>query len=242
MREALSLDEPKMSDDAVCLKCFGTGTYLKEGAAVQCPDCARKRRQEFVAALLNNRPERFRHVMLETLEPRDDLHPKQSEIVAYMRANPGDNYYFCGKEDTGKTHFLHALYGHAVTAGNSRVLYTTMNDLVLRTKEGFTRGGDMQHDWLRIADLQQSSTRFSVFIDDIDKARATEFVGELIFAWIDAIYSFKHQLVVTSQLDPEKRVNGLDSLAQHFEKADPRYAKTIVRRIVNDETAVWRMF
>lgn len=191
--------------------------------------------------MLSKIPAEFKDANLSTLKARPDLHPVQPQVVRSMLADPGGNYFFCGPEGCGKTYLLYALYAHVVTTGANRVICTTMNNLVAMTKEGFSRGGDMQKDWLRIADLQ-GGRRCSVFIDDIDKARATEFVGELIFAWIDAIYANKHQLVITSQLHPFERKGGMRSLTEHFEEADPRYARTIVRRIVNEGTNLWSMY
>jgi len=74
-----------------------------------------------------------------------------------------------------------------------------------------------------------------VFLDDVNKARPTEFVAELIFNFVDRIYRNNHQMVVTSQLSPE-------DLIDWFEKGNPSYGLPIVRRMKHDDTATWKMF
>lgn len=241
--QKLNSDPQKMLDvTGLCPECYGTGTAYKDGVARLCELCRQRRAEERATRLLELRPKRYRKVTLTGLEPRPDLHVDQPRIIEYMRANPFDNYFFCGDNDVGKTHLLHALYAHVVMDGRRRVYYTTLQDLIDKIKEGFNRGGDMQHDWIKIAQYAQPGVSWSVFLDDIDKARPTEFVGEVVFQLIDTIYSNEHQLVVTSQLDPENEVNGRESLIEHFKNCDPRYGLGIVRRIINDETNVWRMF
>lgn len=184
---------------------------------------------------------RYREIDLKTIEPRNDLHAKQEEIIAQMKKRPFDSYYFCGTNDTGKTAFLWALYRHSVRAGRFPFV-TTLADWVKTCQEAIKTGAIMS-----IAEFQQSERPYSIFIDDLDKARPTEYVAELLYHLIDAVYRHKHQLVVTTQLDPEERTvtsTGAErlSLLEHFERADPRYGEAIVRRMVHDETSVWRLY
>ena len=227
----------------VCSRCFGTGTLLTETGARIC-ECRRTDHLR-VARLLERIPPRYKGVSLATLQPNPDLHTKQTEIVEYLRQHPDHSYYFCGANDTGKSHFLWALYENAARAGR-RVVAGTFYDMVKSAKAAFDSSTSAELRWSQLrywqADLDTTAERCLVCIDDIDKARPTEYVAELFFSYVDAIYNFKHQLVVTSQLDPQERVDGRDSLIEHFERADPRYAVGIVRRVVNDETAIWRMF
>lgn len=218
-----------------CPACNGTRGEVVEGKGTRpCTQCLPEVNR--VEMLREKIPERYRGAVLETLEPRPDLHPTQTELIAYMRANPAVNYYICGRNDTGKTHMLYALYDHAVRA-NRNVIISTLFEMVEAAKSLFAPATVIKPRYFpwADADLDQSRYLYSIFIEDIDKARPTEYVAELLFDYLDRIYRHKHQLVVTSQLDPQ-------ALIDHFEKADSRYGVGITRRIVNDETAVWRMF
>jgi DNA replication protein DnaC len=65
-----------------------------------------------------------------------------------------------------------------------------------------------------------------VFIDEIEKARATEFAAESLFALVDNCYRYKHQLVITSNL-------GVQRLKDHWDRLDGTYGKSIVRRLLD---------
>ncbi len=87
---------------------------------------------------------------------------------------------------------------------------------------------------LSAEDLRQDHTKFSIFLDDVDKAKPTEYAAEQLFELADAIYAFNHQIIVTTNLS-------LVKLVSHFEKADERYGGAIVRRIV-DNSHIFEMF
>lgn len=201
------------------------------------------RRAELIAKI----PEEYSGVTLAGLEPRADLHRDQARYIAIMKTNPFDNYYICGDNDTGKTRMLYALYENAVSAGRI-VLVATLFDMLDEIKRSFATGRTSATctiiDNLNTHGLvtQGAGKKVSAFIDDIDKARPTEFAAEAFFSLVDALYRNRHQIIVTSQLDPERRIAGRDSLIDHFEKADARYAVGIVRRLVNDSTHIVRMF
>lgn len=226
-----------------CWTCFDTGTELTETGARGC--VCRRNTQRRLERLLGRIPSRYAGVSLAELQPRPDLHPDQPKIVEFMRTHPELNYYLCGMNDVGKSHLLWALYEAAVSAGRD-VVASTLYDMVEEAKAMFGRNQSKEVTWSSLShwrrDLSEPGRHYAIFIEDIDKVRPTEYVAELFFAYVDAIYNYKHQLVVTSQLDPENRIGGRDSLIEHFERADPRYAVGIVRRIVNDETAIWRLF
>ena len=74
-------------------------------------------------------------------------------------------------------------------------------------------------------ELRRNGPKYSLFLDDIDKTRPTEYVGEQVFELTDAIYAFQHQIVATTNLSVPK-------LIEHFERADERYGGAIVRRLL----------
>lgn len=226
-----------------CPICHGTGTELTEQGARICACRKEVARQERVARktqLLARIDPLFANVTLADLQPRADLHPDQPRFIAKMKEHPFDNYYFCGRNDVGKTLFMWALYENAVNAGR-KVYVSTLLDMILNMQAAFkvADSKDVAAEHLRWLHTDQGTC--SIFLDDIDKARPTEYVAEFFFGFVDTIYRYKHQLVVTSQLDPENSIGGRDSLIDHFEKADARYAVGIVRRIVNDQTHIVRM-
>jgi hypothetical protein len=88
---------------------------------------------------------------------------------------------------------------------------------------------------VRPNDLMQGHTPYSLFLDDIDKPKITEYVAEQVHALFDAAYLNKHQLVVTTNLSEERMVG-------HFSRADERYGEAIVRRIVHEENNLIEFF
>lgn len=232
-----------MSND-VCATCHGTEVEVVPSRGMRpCTSCHPEINR--FALLRSRKPARYQAITLETLEPRPDLHPEQAKVIEYIRANPFVNYYFCGEGDTGKSHFMWALYDHALVNGRE-VIISSLYDIVAAAKQMFsspdTRAPQIIAALEALNRPNADQVPYSIFIDDVDKARPTEYVAELFFNYIDRIYRNKHQLVVTSQLDPEARVKGRASLIEHFEAADPRYARVLVRRMCNDETAIWRLF
>lgn len=242
-----------------CKFCFGTGMEIlpdtelgtviskvtreavtPTGAGAKRCRCQYRAPVDEVANLLSLIPKRYEGVALSTLEPNPNLHAEQGTVIAFMKQNPTANYFFCGEADCGKSHFLWALYEQSVRDGR-QVFATTLYKFIEQIKAGFA-----DDQGLRMVDvlerLENPNNHYSIFIDDIDKARPTGFAGETFHNFIDAVYNYKHQLVVTSQLDPEREVKGRLSLMEHFENSNPSYGHAIVRRIVNDETAIFRMF
>lgn len=213
-----------------CSQCFDTGMKVTSDGAIRCECEVARLRQERLATALMAVPARYREARLMELQPRPDLHTSQAEIIDYMKANPAGNYFFCGHGDTGKTHFFWSLYDHLARA-DVRVFTSSLFDLVESIKQRIGRGEPS----VQILPELERLDRVAVFLDDVNKARPTEFVAETVFNFVDRIYRHKHQLVVTSQLAPE-------DLIEHFERVDHSYGLPIVRRMVNDETAVWRMF
>lgn len=234
--------------------CLDTGTEIfydssGRGFARTCGCAVEKSRARRVAdreRLLAKIPSIYAGVTLAELKPRTDLHADQARYIRTMQAHPFANYYICGSNDSGKTHLLYALYESAVSAGR-RVAVGTLFDMLEEMKSLFRvnhrrNAGESVDPEVDPFQNLKTAQPFSAFIDDIDKARPTEYAAEFFFSYVDALYRNQHQIVVTSQLDPEKKIAGRDSLIDHFEKADARYALGIVRRLVNDQTNIVRMF
>ena len=180
-------------------------------------------------------PEVYQGVSLEALRPDNSIHPKQSEYVGVLKNNPSGKFVISGDFGTGKTHFFWCLYREAVLK-NRRTYANTLRGLISEFQKAIelSQAGERFNLPLTADDLRQSHTPYSVFLDDIDKARATEYAAEQLFEIVDACYSFGHQLVVTTNLRT-------DDLLEHFRGADRkrnddgfgRYGGAIVRRLLD---------
>lgn len=178
-------------------------------------------------------PTRYAAARLETLEPKVN-HSKQAMIIKLMQERPNDSYVFCGKFDSGKTHFLWSLYSAIARNLNRRVVACSMLQLINEYREAFRPRGEFElpaqvsvrpNDLL--SDGNGHAYPYSLFFDDIDKPKISEYVAEQVHALFDAAYIYNHQIVVTSNLMPTE-------LVRYFERADDRYGVAIVRRIVHD--------
>jgi hypothetical protein len=132
-----------------------------------------------------------------------------------------------------------ALYQMVAHNVERRIVAYSMLQLINEYREAFRPrkdddGGQCQVT-IRPNDLMQSHTPYSLFFDDIDKPRITEYVAEQIHALFDAAYIYKHQIIITTNLTP-------DRLVEHFERADDRYGRAIVRRIIHDANNLIQLF
>jgi DNA replication protein DnaC len=198
----------------------------------------RCRKAALIAERLTRIPPRYRGVNLDNLVAKPDLHPKQRMAVELIRNNPKDSFVICGAYGTGKTHLLWALYEHAAHDLQRELVVCTMLELIEQYYEAFRPNRDPekeQHVMVRPNDLMQSRIPYSLFFDDIDKPKITEYVAAQTHALFDAAYNNKHQIICTTNLTP-------DRLKEHFEKADERYGGAIVRRIVHSENNLIELF
>lgn len=218
-----------------CPRCYGSGMEVVEGKGARRCEC---RRPAIVAARLAKIPPRYRGVTLDTLAARPDIHPGQSAAVEYMKAHPEDSYFFCGTPGTGKTHKFWALYERAAQNLDRVLVACSMLQLINQYREAFRpRNGDEPAPEVAVRpnDLMNPSVRYSLFLDDIDKPKISEYVAEQIHALLDAAYNNNHQIVVTTNLAP-------GDLDAHFRKADERYGGAIVRRIVHEGNSGFEFF
>lgn len=213
-----------------CARCFDTGKEVVEGKGARpCPACIKRGR---IAKI----PERFVDARLDLLQPINAKHAKQAEILSFMRKEPESSYFFAGRPGTGKTLFMWALYRHAVESERPKIVITTLTSL-LDEYRAFIRAssaGDVpRYPRLSPEELNQGETRYSIFLDDVDKANPTDYAAEQIFAIVNAIYEHKHQLVVTTN-------KSVSELIAHFDRSDDR-GEPIVRRMM-DGAKVFEMF
>ena len=109
-----------------CSKCAGTGWEPVEGNGVrQVRRCACSIEQQ-KRQLLSLVPVRYRDARLKNLMPRQDqtrcFAPLeiQEQAIAMLKNQPDDSYCFLAGVGFAKSHYLSALYRHAVeTQGNA---------------------------------------------------------------------------------------------------------------------------
>lgn len=182
-------------------------------------------------------PKHFQSMSLDALRPNLRKHRKQAEILDYLRNNPLKSYVFSGKVGVGKSTFAWALCHHAIDGQVPRFVACSLVELLQEYRTWFAASTkDQQAPWPRVIpnQLRQNETKYFIMLDDIDKARPTEYASELLFDLTDAIYAYGHQVVVTTNLP-------LLKLIKHFEKADPQYGASIVRRLT-DPAKIFEMF
>lgn len=193
-----------------------------------------------IAAIRANRlskiPPKFAGFQLSTLTPNLAAHPEQANLVPYVQANPEGSYLLAGRFGSGKSLLMWMLYRYAIKQTGRKVVVCTLVELLEEFKSLFNtpKGENPKLPRLNAAELRQNETPYSIFLDDIDKARPTEYAAEQFFEIVNAVYEFRHQLVVTTNLR-------LLDLAAHFDRADERFGGAIVRRLV-DGAKVTEMF
>jgi DNA replication protein DnaC len=162
-------------------------TVEKDGqsyrAVKDCVCLLEKKRRKRLAAI----PPHFQNVSLATLKPDANRHAQQPRIVSKIKTAPGENYFFGGKFGTGKTLFMWTLYRDAVM-NDKRVVACTLSELLNEYRafiQASQNGQELIYPRLSAGDLRQNHTCFSVFLDDIDKARPTEYTAEQLFELAD---------------------------------------------------------
>lgn len=220
-----SSDSDKIALD-LCPTCFGTGFEIVEGGARFC-ECKKARIR---AAKLEQIPEEFRSFTLENVVADPKRHKGQAAAIETLRTDPKANYFIAGRFGSGKSLLAWLLFRAAIESDTVAV-FTTFAGLIERYKKAMKSDDDLCLTPLRPSDLKTAGKHYAIFLDDIDKARPTEYAAEQLFELLNAIYENRHQLVITTNLSIAK-------LVEHFDRADERYGGAIVRRLVEKTTRI----
>src|SRR5262245_3549634 len=210
---------------ARCWRCFGVGVVLITlGGQVVAKNCLCVKR-DVAKAQLRIIPPAFGKPRLATLRPRPDLHQNQEKAIEFVRANPDQSYLFVGRNGTGKTHLAWALYRHAI-ANRRAAIACRLRDLIAdfrRVEIGVPEDG-IAKARVTADDLRKPGKPWLLFFDEFEKARPTEFASEQLFGMLDAACSFKHQIVITSNLSAE-------GLQHHWGRIDEVWGNSIMTRL-----------
>lgn len=207
-----------------CKICSGTGWEpVKVGSVTQSRRCvclAASIRRIKLAAI----PPHYRWARLETVEADQARHPDQAELFEAMRAKPTASFVLCGANGCGKTLAGWLLYRYAVEHDTPAV-GVSCSDLVGQFRAW--QFDDLRVPLIEPGDLRTEAKRF-LFVDELDKARPTEFAAEVLFELFDAAYSYEQQIVVTSNTP-------LEGLAAHWSRNSVTVGVSIVRRLMEIE-------
>ena len=128
--------------------------------------------------------------------------------------NDDSSVYFYGPKGTGKT-MLSCIITNEIARRGKVVLFSSVPDLMADMRASFKNGNtDDVINFVKNAPI--------LILDDLGAERATEWVGEQIFAIINARYVERKKTIITSNFSP-------DELAAHF--SDKTQGERIVSRI-----------
>lgn len=201
-----------------CPNCLD-GWIVVEGEGARRCECLRNKIR---ARALARIPTIYQKLTLETIAADPTRHTDQGLIISAMRRQPETSFAFFGANGCGKSLFGWLLYRRAVDSNRFAVGLPLAE--LLEQFRGYERDPDKLPS-IGPSDLRQDKRRYLVFLDEVEKARPSEFAAEMLFRLVDAAYSFDHQLVIASNQTP-------DELSAHWAKNGGTYGPSIVRRIM----------
>lgn len=217
-----------------CDACQDTGWAITERGARQC-ECARAKRTAQKLASLNRRYSKFAEFDLMALQPRPEIHSAQAGLIPAIQADPEMSLLMFGDTGTGKTLIGYALAKYAIEQGRP-VVAVTLAELLDQYR---TQARDA--DKLPAIDaetLRVGLGKHLIFIDEIDKARPTEFAGEKFFQLANAIYETGQQVIIASNLPKPQLMAHWERAGQgEFNGEYSQYGAPILRRFSEVENS-----
>jgi DNA replication protein DnaC len=214
-----------------CPVCHGAEMEIVPGKGARLCECAKQKRR---AKLLERIPAKFNQVRLESIKADSSRHQKQATVLELLRKNPERSFFIAGKPGVGKSMLTWALYRHIVESGDRAIICCTLSDLLEEYRAVF-RAMQLKEEpispRLVAEDLMQNRTKYSVFLDDIDKANVTDYVSEQVYRLINAVYENNHQLVVTTN-------KTVDDLKRQYNRTDDARGGPIIRRMIENATVI----
>jgi DNA replication protein DnaC len=128
-----------------------------------------------------------------------------------VKAHPDDSFLLCGRNGSGKTHIGWALYRHAVVSGRKAIGFLLAEliddyknfELLDQTERLKAMRDRKDRPLILPDDLKTNERRYTLFLDEFEKARPSEFATECLFRLLNTARDFNHQLIITSNLDWE---------------------------------------
>jgi DNA replication protein DnaC len=213
------------------LRDAATGNFVRDislenaGSILVSENCACLRRR-LARNQLKVIPPAFGIPRLLRLKARTDLHPRQQAAIDAVRSRPNDSYLLLGKNGSGKTHIGWAMFRNALAQRRPAVA-CTVRDLLAefrRVEVGVPDGETMKSPRVTAEQLRKPGKPWFLLFDEFEKARPTEFASEQLFNVLDAVKSFNHQIVVTSNLTA-------NDLRAHWSRIDEIWGNSIMTRL-----------
>lgn len=202
-----------------CNRCQDTAWIVVPGDGAKLCECEKRKRVERRLARI---PAEYRAFDLATIQPMAEKHAKQERLFATVKADPGVSLMMYGKNGCGKSLVGWLLYKRAIEDGRPAI-FLSLSELMRQFRE-------WELDPLKLAvidaaSLRETKARWLIVLDEAEKARPTEFASEKLCDLLDAIYTNRHQLVVTSNFSPS-------DLREHWSRQNPVYGTSILRRVM----------
>lgn len=201
------------------------GWTVEPGKGARRCDCLR---QKIKQRALDRIPTIYRNHRLATIQPDAQRHARQLKLIPFMRANPELSYALYGTNGSGKSLLGWLLYREAVESGRFAV-GMPLADLLEQFRRWELHSDDLPA--VTPGDLRQSKRRYTLFFDEIEKCRPSEYASEMLFRLVDAAYSFNHQLIITSNFQPKE-------LSAHWATNGGSYGPSIIRRITEIQDGI----
>lgn len=185
-------NRPFTNHDNECPSCAGTGYIRVEGVAplpggVKRCECQKRK---VLNQKLSEIPSRFRNASLANYVPMDEVQQKALQAVSVKLSG---SFFFHGSYARGKTHLATAQYIAQVQLERP-CLFLSMAELVSELRKS-----ELDSDYFCVVRQRvRHADPFHLFIDDIDKFKATEFKTEVLFDLFDTLYKRELGLTVTS--------------------------------------------
>lgn len=150
-------------------------------------------------AKLSAIPLRFKGLELGSLKPDLARHQNQAEAIQIVQANPEGSFVLSGRNGAGKSMLGWCLYREAALAGR-KCFGLTLSELLAEYRRAETSQEDWQPQLTSVGLQQPHIGKALILLDEIDKARPSEFAAEQFFLLLNAIRNYRHQLIVTTNL------------------------------------------
>lgn len=174
------------SPGSSCGVCGGTGFVQALDAVGRC-EC---RKQRVIHAKLADIPERFRSSSFANYIPVD---ARQDSALEQVAGDFTGSFFLFGDYARGKTHLATAQYVKLIQIERP-CMFLCMAELISEL-----RRSEMDPDYFCTVRMRaRYAEQFHLFIDDIDKFKATDFKFEVLFDLFDTLYRRKLGLTATS--------------------------------------------
>jgi DNA replication protein DnaC len=186
------------------------------------PDCECVKYREIWKVFCNHIPNHYLSVSLHDLasSPLSKLAvAKQETEIAFLKAHSEDGFFFLGPAGTSKTTFTVALYRDALSAqfrkkwkGSSETLSTDPQGIWRINGENLMRqfqeqavnreAREPEVTAEKIRAMAKRKIKPYLALEEIDKAKMSEFRANNLFSIVDALYECNGRLVLTTNLTP----------------------------------------